>query len=89
MTKFVIIAAPRSGSTHLVNVLCRHPEVACHGEVFAKKRVLFWGAGAEQNSAKAGPPPDPMQQAPAGAVTLVGDLGAWRLYRRETPSSSP
>ena len=49
MTKFVIIAAPRSGSTHLVNVLCRHPEVACHGEVFAKKRVLFWGAGAEQN----------------------------------------
>ncbi len=46
---FVILSAPRSGSTHLVNLLCRHPEVACHGEVFGKKRVLFWGAGAERN----------------------------------------
>jgi len=41
--RFVIIAAPRTGSTHLVNLLGRQPDIFCHGEVFGKKRVLFRG----------------------------------------------
>lgn len=38
--KFVIIAPARSGSTLLRQVLNRHAQVCCHGEVFGLHRVL-------------------------------------------------
>jgi LPS sulfotransferase NodH len=34
MRRFVIIAAPRSGSTFLVRALDSHPRVQCRGELF-------------------------------------------------------
>lgn len=37
--KFVIIAPARSGSTLLREMLNRHPDVCCHGEVYGKHRV--------------------------------------------------
>jgi LPS sulfotransferase NodH len=40
MTRFLIIAPARSGSTLLREMLNRHPEVCCHGEVFGVHRVL-------------------------------------------------
>lgn len=39
--QFVVIAAPRTGSTHLTDFLRRQPRVHCHGEVFARSRVLY------------------------------------------------
>jgi len=47
--RFVIIAAPRTGSTHLVNLLGRQPDIQCHGEVFGKKRVLYRGRTSDRN----------------------------------------
>ena len=34
MFKFVILASPRTGSNLLVDILNRHPEFYCHGEIF-------------------------------------------------------
>ena len=33
-TRFVILAAPRSGSNLLCTLLNSHPEILCHHEVF-------------------------------------------------------
>jgi len=39
----MIIAARRSGSSHLVNTLGGHPEITCHGNVFAPGMLpVFW-----------------------------------------------
>jgi LPS sulfotransferase NodH len=41
--RFVIIASARTGSSHLVNVLGGHPEIFCHGNVFASHMMaVFW-----------------------------------------------
>lgn len=41
--RFMIVASPRTGSSHLVNMLSGHPEIFCHGNVFAKKMMpVFW-----------------------------------------------
>ncbi len=41
--RFVIIASPRTGSSHLVNMLGGHPEIFCNGNVFHPKHVwVFW-----------------------------------------------
>ena len=40
MRKFVIISQGRSGSTLLRRLLHSEPRICCHGEVFARKRVL-------------------------------------------------
>jgi hypothetical protein len=41
--RFVIIAARRTGSSHLVNTLSGHAEIFCHGNVFAPKMMaVFW-----------------------------------------------
>jgi len=41
--RFVVIAARRTGSTHLANMLRRHPDILCHGEVFHRRRMwLHW-----------------------------------------------
>jgi hypothetical protein len=45
--RFVIIAMPRTGSSHLVSMLGRHPEITCHGEVFHKSKVFLRGKGAK------------------------------------------
>ncbi|HEY3776693.1 MAG TPA: hypothetical protein VGL35_01400 [Rhizomicrobium sp.] len=37
---FVVIATPRTGSTHLTNLLHLHDDVLCHGEIFHPKRVF-------------------------------------------------
>lgn len=39
MQHFVIIAMPRSGSTRLCDILSRHPNVACHLEIFHPDEV--------------------------------------------------
>jgi hypothetical protein len=39
MQHFAIIAAPRSGSTRLCDILGRHPSVACHNEIFHPDEV--------------------------------------------------
>lgn len=36
---FIIVAAARTGSTHLSTYLSRHPEICCHGESFHPSRV--------------------------------------------------
>jgi hypothetical protein len=41
--RFVIIAMPRTGSSHLVSMLARHDEISCHGEVFHKNKVFLRG----------------------------------------------
>lgn len=46
--RFVIVAAPRTGSTHLVTTLARQPDVLCHAEIFAH-RVFFHGASNPRN----------------------------------------
>lgn len=33
--KFVVLSNPRTGSEYLVRLLNQHPEIQCHGEVFA------------------------------------------------------
>jgi LPS sulfotransferase NodH len=35
MSKFVIMTNPRTGSEYVVRLLNQHPEVNCHGEIFA------------------------------------------------------
>lgn len=40
MTRFVLVAPARSGSTALRMALNRHPEITCHGEIFGERRVL-------------------------------------------------
>lgn len=43
---FVIIASARTGSSHLVNTLGGHPEIFCHGNVFASHMMAtFWPKG--------------------------------------------
>jgi hypothetical protein len=37
--QFLIVAAPRTGSTHLRLLLNSHPSVCCHGEVFRDFRI--------------------------------------------------
>jgi hypothetical protein len=40
---FTIIAAQRTGSSHLVSMLGGHPEIICHGNVFAPAMMpVFW-----------------------------------------------
>lgn len=39
MTPFIIVAPARSGSTLLREMLNRHPEICCHGEVFGEHRI--------------------------------------------------
>jgi len=46
MNPFLIIAPARSGSTLLREMLNRHPEVCCHGEVYGIHRVLGYSANA-------------------------------------------
>ena len=41
--RFLIVAAPRTGSTHLRLLLNSHPEVCCHGEVFRDFRIELGG----------------------------------------------
>ena len=36
---FIIVAAARTGSTHLSTYLSRHPEICCHGKSFHPHRV--------------------------------------------------
>lgn len=41
--RFVIIGAPRTGSSHLTEMLRAHPDILCHGEVFHRKNVwVYW-----------------------------------------------
>jgi hypothetical protein len=41
--RFVIIAAPRTGSSQLTVRLREHPDVLCHGEVFHRKNLyVYW-----------------------------------------------
>jgi hypothetical protein len=43
MMRFVIIASPRTGSSHLVSLLGAHPQILCNGNVFHPKHVwVFW-----------------------------------------------
>lgn len=40
---FVIIASPRTGSTHLATTLSGHPEIFCNGNIFKPRKMqLFW-----------------------------------------------
>jgi len=38
--RFVIIASPRTGSTHLTSLLNEQDGIACHGEIFHPKKVF-------------------------------------------------
>jgi hypothetical protein len=38
--RFVIIASPRTGSTHLTSLLNEQEGIACHGEIFHPKKVF-------------------------------------------------
>jgi hypothetical protein len=48
--RFVIIAAPRTGSSHLSSLLYRHPAICCHGELFNPNRVHFRSAAHKGDS---------------------------------------
>lgn len=45
MQHFAVIAMPRSGSTRLCNILGRHPDIACHQEIFHPSEVQAYFAG--------------------------------------------
>lgn len=47
--KFVIISPARSGSTLLRQILNRHTDICCHGEVFGIHRVLGHSVHASQS----------------------------------------
>ncbi|HLY04352.1 MAG TPA: hypothetical protein VKR31_01250 [Rhizomicrobium sp.] len=54
---FVIIASPRTGSTHLTALLHKHSEIICHGEIFHPKMtnpLRRWetGAGVSESAAE-------------------------------------
>jgi hypothetical protein len=38
--RFVIIASPRTGSTHLTSLLNEQDGIACHGEIFHPKKIF-------------------------------------------------
>lgn len=40
-TRFVIFAAPRTGSNWLCSLLESHPEILCHHEIFNPERVIY------------------------------------------------
>ncbi len=40
-TRFVILAAPRTGSNWLCTLLDSHPEILCHHEIFNPERILY------------------------------------------------
>lgn len=53
--RFVIIASARTGSSHLVNVLGGHPEIFCHGNVFAQHMMAtFWPKGSRPPASEVG-----------------------------------
>jgi len=39
--RFVVFAAPRSGSNWLCSLLDSHPEVLCHPEIFNPERIIY------------------------------------------------
>lgn len=39
--KFVIIANPRTGTNHFIDLLNSHPDITCHSEVFHQKTVYL------------------------------------------------
>jgi len=41
MVRFVVLAAPRTGSNWLCSLLDSHPEVVCHHELFNPERILY------------------------------------------------
>jgi hypothetical protein len=44
--RFVIVAAPRTGSSHLTDLLNHHPDILCNGEVFHRRRAFVrWPEG--------------------------------------------
>ena len=47
-TRFVIIAAPRTGSNWLCSQLRTQPDIWCHGEVFHPKRVWIKTSATNQ-----------------------------------------
>jgi hypothetical protein len=64
--RFVIFAAPRTGSSHLVNTLSGHPAIFCHGNIFAQRMMpVFWP--------KAERPPAPEAQAKKTALRELRD----------------
>lgn len=46
--KFIIVAPARSGSTLFRELLDRHPQACCHGEVFGIQRVLGFSSNASR-----------------------------------------
>ncbi len=50
--RFVLIAAPRTGSSHLCSYLSRHADILCHGEIFHSKRVQFRAPGCRREERK-------------------------------------
>ena len=43
--KFIILAQPRTGSNMLADVLRKHPEIVCYGEIFHPKGIEFGRPG--------------------------------------------
>lgn len=72
--RFLIVAAPRTGSTHLRLLLHSHPAVCCHGEVFRAELGSLVGLNAHV--------PSPLQDrlAAARAADPGGFLMADVLY---------
>lgn len=52
--RFVIIASPRTGSSHLTTQLARAAEIWCHDEVFHKDGVFVRWPGAPDVKAPEG-----------------------------------
>jgi LPS sulfotransferase NodH len=40
-TRFVVFAAPRTGSNWLCSLLDSHPEILCHHELFNPKKIIY------------------------------------------------
>ena len=41
LTRFVVLAAPRTGSNWLCSLLDSHPQILCHHEIFNPERVIY------------------------------------------------
>jgi LPS sulfotransferase NodH len=50
--QFVIVASPRTGSSHLTDLLNNQPDILCNGEVFHRRRVFVrWPKGELEKKA--------------------------------------